>query len=201
MQLRLSRKLMAHNTNMDAKHDSVLVDEVLEALQVRSSDVVVDATLGGAGHFARLLSALDASGTLIGIDADSEAVERARAVLESDAREARPIVHLVHDNFRNLRAILSRLHSTHLDKALFDLGWSGYQVAAPRGFSFQKDEPLLMAYGAGNMSAAEIVNSSSEVCTRYCPRDCCCARQRTHSFNQGLGRRGHAWYARMVSPS
>ncbi len=54
--------------------------------------------------------------------------------------------HLVNDNFRNLARVLERFSIGHVDKMLFDLGWSGYQSVAPRGFSFQNDEPLLMNY-------------------------------------------------------
>ncbi|MDD2657415.1 MAG: 16S rRNA (cytosine(1402)-N(4))-methyltransferase RsmH [Candidatus Pacebacteria bacterium] len=157
---------------MEARHDSVLAQEVSEALEVQPTDVVVDATLGGAGHFTELLAALSDGGSIIGIDADSAAVERARAAYAGDRRSGRPVAHLVNDNFRNLARILERLGIGHVDKILFDLGWSGYQIAAPRGFSFsakggpasggQIDEPLLMTYGEGGETAADIVNSSSE---------------------------------------
>ncbi|HUQ29977.1 MAG TPA: 16S rRNA (cytosine(1402)-N(4))-methyltransferase RsmH [Candidatus Paceibacterota bacterium] len=147
---------------MEARHDSVLVNEVLEALDVQPNDTVVDATLGGAGHFSHLLSRLGAEGTLIGIDADSEAVERARTAYAEDRRADRPVAHVVNDNFRRLEHVLERVGVSTINKALFDLGWSGYQIAAPRGFSFQADEPLLMTYGTDGQSAAEIVNSSSE---------------------------------------
>lgn len=147
---------------MEARHDSVLVKEVIEALAIAPTDTVLDATLGGAGHFKELLSRLGAEGTLIGVDADPEAVERAREAYAEDRRTDRPVAHLVNDNFRRLDPVLERLGIATIDKALFDLGWSGYQIAAPRGFSFQQDEPLLMTYGTGGRSAAEIVNSSSE---------------------------------------
>ena len=147
---------------MEAKHDSVLMDEVLEALEITPEDTVLDATLGGAGHFAKMLAALGADGVLVGIDADGDAVERARAVYAADRRTDRPVAHIIQDNFRNLGHILDRLEVGTLDKALFDLGWSGFQIASSRGFSFQKDEPLLMTYGEDGHSAAEIVNSSSE---------------------------------------
>lgn len=143
-------------------HESVLVEEVLAALSIRPGDTVLDATLGGAGHFSRLLAELGEEGTLIGIDADAEALARAKAAYAADTRPSRPTAHLVHDNFRNLGRILGELRITRLDKALFDLGWSGYQIASARGFSFQKDEPLLMTYGAGERSAAELLNSASE---------------------------------------
>lgn len=147
---------------MESRHDSVLVEEVLGALAVRPADVVVDATIGGAGHFSRFLRALGADGVIVGIDADAAAVERARAAYARDRRSDRPVAHLVNENFRNLARVLERLGIGRADKFLFDLGWSGYQLAAPRGFSFQRDEPLLMAYGDGGETAAEIVNSSSE---------------------------------------
>jgi len=147
---------------MEARHDSVLMNEVLEALALRPSDTVVDATIGGAGHFAALLSSLGESGMMIGIDADPAAVERGREAYALDRRPERPVTHVVNDNFRNLARVLERLKVGSVDKILFDLGWSGYQIAAPRGFSFQQDEPLLMTYSEGGETAADIVNSSSE---------------------------------------
>ena len=87
---------------MEARHDSVLMKEVREALSVHPQDVVVDATLGGAGHFAALLSALGEGGVIIGIDADAAAVERGREAYALDRRPERPVAHLINDNFRNL---------------------------------------------------------------------------------------------------
>lgn len=136
--------------------------EVLAALSVRPGDTVVDATIGGAGHFAALAAALGEGGVIVGIDADPAAVERGRAAYALDRRPERPVGHLVNDNFRNLARILDRLGIAPVDKILFDLGWSGYQIASPRGFSFQNDEPLLMTYGEGGETAADIVNTSSE---------------------------------------
>lgn len=147
---------------MDARHDSVLLHESVAALDLSPDSVVVDATLGGAGHFKEILAALQADGVLVGIDADAAAVERARAAYAADRRAERPVTHLVNDNFRNLAHVLERLSLGHIDAALFDLGWSGYQIAEPRGFSFQSDEPLIMTYGESSETAADIVNSYSE---------------------------------------
>ncbi len=155
---------------IEARHDSVLLSEVVKALDVQENDVVVDATIGGAGHFAALLSSLGADGVIIGIDADSSAVERARGVYALDRRADRPTAHLITDNFRNLARILERLGVGGVNKMIFDLGWSGYQLAEQRGFSFMADEPLLMTYGEGGPSnglgtgetAADIVNTYSE---------------------------------------
>lgn len=147
---------------MKAEHESVMMKEVLEALYVQPSDTVVDATIGGAGHFAALCAALGEGGIIIGIDADPAAVERGREAYARDRRPDRPVAHIVNGNFRDLARILERLGIAPVNNILFDLGWSGFQIAAPRGFSFQNDEPLLMTYGEGGETAADIVNSSSE---------------------------------------
>jgi 16S rRNA (cytosine1402-N4)-methyltransferase len=149
---------------MKTGHESVLFDEVMEGLSVAENDVVVDGTVGGAGHFKSFLSALSGDGTLIGIDEDAHAIERAREVLAEDRRPNRPVVHLVEDNFRHLDRMLTRLDIATIDKALFDLGWSGFQLTEGRGFSFQGDEPLLMTYGnpETRASAAELVNTMPE---------------------------------------
>lgn len=147
---------------MQAKHESVLAEEVMEALSLSPQETAVDATIGGAGHFAAMLAALGKDGTLVGIDADPAAVERGRQAYAEDRRSDRPVTHVVNDNFRNFARILERLNIGHVDAVLFDLGWSGYQIASLRGFSFQGDEPLYMTYAEGGESAAELVNSLSE---------------------------------------
>ena len=141
-------------------HESVLLSEAVTGLMLTPSDTVVDATVGGAGHFTALLSGLDARGTLIGIDADEAALTRARERIgDTDAT-----VHLVRDNFRNLGAVLDRLSVRAVQKSLFDLGWSGYQLGEGRGFSFKGSEPLLMTYGEAGTgeSAADALNTLSE---------------------------------------
>lgn len=141
-------------------HQSVLMDEAIEQLSLQSDDVVVDATIGGAGHFSALLSRLGKEGVLVGIDADEEAVRRG----EEAASGARARVYVAHDNFRNLGRVLDSFHITKVDKVLFDLGWSSYHLSSGRGFSFQSDEPLHMTYGTpkAGKTAADIVNLASE---------------------------------------
>ncbi|HWH06961.1 MAG TPA: 16S rRNA (cytosine(1402)-N(4))-methyltransferase RsmH [Candidatus Paceibacterota bacterium] len=149
---------------MEAKHDSVLFTETIDSLELEQGDVVVDATLGGAGHFKALFEALGPEGTLVGIDADHEAVARAQAVVDADTRTKKPTVHLIEGNFRDIERILDGIGISKADKILFDLGWSGFQLVRGRGFSFRADEPLLMTYGNPdeNQTAADLVNSSSE---------------------------------------
>jgi 16S rRNA (cytosine1402-N4)-methyltransferase len=151
-----------------ADHVSVLLTEAVESLVLKPSDVVVDATIGGAGHFGVLLNTLEAEGTLIGIDADTEAIGRAQQVLDEKDGSILPEIYLQENNFRNLEEILNELGIESIDKSLFDLGWSGFQLARGRGFSFQNDEPLLMTYGdpktegCQGVAAADVLNSASE---------------------------------------
>ena len=147
---------------MAGKHISVLLHESIEALDIRPSDVVVDATLGGAGHSTLIAAKLDASGMLVGFDLDHDAIERARMSLSGSACRTE----LVEANFRTMGSALAAREIGSIDKALFDLGWSSFQLAVGRGFSFQKDEPLLMTYASNpdesTLTAATIVNEWEE---------------------------------------
>jgi len=144
-------------------HRTVLLHEAIEQLGIKSGDIVVDATLGGAGHATAIAESLGKGGMLIGMDLDQEAIGRAKIALE---KFSKPKIHLATANFRNLSSELAKLGVTKIDKALFDLGWSGYQLEAGRGFSFLKDEPLLMTYSANpsesTLTAAMIVNEWAE---------------------------------------
>ncbi len=149
-------------------HETVLLQESVDVLNIVPGDVVVDATVGGAGHFALLMQKLGSEGTIIGIDADTDAIARAQAVY--DVAEVAPRMFLAEDNFRNLAPILDARNIQLIDKSLFDLGWSGFQLSRGRGFSFQTDEPLLMTYADPNseedgetiQTAASVVNTATE---------------------------------------
>src|SRR3989338_2768534 len=150
-------------------HRTVLLHEAIEQLGIKSGDIVVDATLGGAGHATAIAESLGKGGALIGMDLDQEAIGRAKIALE---KFSKPKIHLATANFRNLSSELAKLGVTKIDKALFDLGLSGYQLSAGRGFSFSArggqatDEPLMMTYSANpsesTLTAAMIVNEWAE---------------------------------------
>lgn len=151
-------------TTAEPRHDTVFLREAVDTLGIRPGDVAVDGTLGAAGHFREIAVQLGSSGTLVGIDADPASIERAQKVV-TELGEAGPSTHLIHDNFRNLGRILDELQLPCLDRALFDLGWNGFQLANGRGFSFRANEPLLMTYGDPSESettAADLVNSLPE---------------------------------------
>ncbi len=145
---------------MQSTHRSVLLHEATELLAIQPDDCVIDATLGGAGHALAMAGKLGKGGKLIGIDADHDAILRAQKALENVA----PKVHLVEANFRDLSAQLGKLGITEVDKILFDLGWSSFQLDAGRGFSLKSDEPLLMTYSKepGALTAQTIVNEWAE---------------------------------------
>src|SRR3989338_10080481 len=144
-------------------HRTVPLHEAIEQLPIKSDDIVVDATLGAAGHAVAIATKLGNKGKFIGIDADKNAIERAEKALEHFHTLE---IHLIQENFRNLQNILHKLGISNISKALFDLGWSGYQLEEGRGFSFLKDEPLLMTYadntGSDELTAKTIVNEWSE---------------------------------------
>lgn len=146
---------------MEGRHDTVLLAEAVDALEVQADDVVVDATLGGAGHFRELLTKLGRDGMLVGIDADADAIARAQAVVDEAGKGSQ--VRLIEGNFRDLGTMLDEAGLVPT-KVLFDLGWSGFHLTRGRGFSFKAEEPLLMTYGEPSQSttAADLVNHLSE---------------------------------------
>jgi len=148
---------------MNTYHETVLLHEAVDELMVAPGEVVVDATFGAGGHFRELSNALSGKGTLIGIDADENSFARAADLIQS-VRDSGVTTHLVHDNFRNLASILDSIGIAQVDKAVFDLGWNGYQLGEGRGFSFKNEEPLHMTYGAPESmtTASDLVNSLKE---------------------------------------
>ena len=137
-------------------HVSVLPEETIEALAIRSDGIYVDCTLGGAGHAARIAERLGAAGRLIGIDQDELAIAAARERLA----DAKCKVTLVRDNFRHLRDILAAEGILSVDGILFDLGISSPQIdTAERGFSYMQDAPLDMRMDRRSpRSARTVVN-------------------------------------------
>ncbi len=143
-------------------HTTVLLQEAVDALDLKAGAIVVDATGGGGGHSERILEMVGTTGTLIVLDQDPDVVERlTKRFQESDAR-----VYVRQANFRSLESVLQELQIPAVDAILADLGWNSMQFEeGGRGFSFQKDEPLHMTYGASkdySFTARDIVNEWSE---------------------------------------
>ncbi|MBP9669682.1 MAG: 16S rRNA (cytosine(1402)-N(4))-methyltransferase RsmH [Candidatus Pacebacteria bacterium] len=142
-------------------HQSVLLHEVIDALSLTGGETIVDCTVGGAGHTKAVAAQLSEKGKLVGLDADPAAIDRARRALKG----VKPRVLLSVSNFRHVRRTLESLKVDAVDGFIFDLGWSGFQLTAERGFSFMADEPLLMTYGdrdAHPFTAYDVVNNWEE---------------------------------------
>ena len=139
----------------DFHHISVLLEESIEALHIRSDGIYLDGTLGGAGHSSEIARRLT-TGTLIGVDRDPKALSAARERLAPWMDR----VKLVHSNFRELDAILDGLGIPAVDGILLDLGVSSPQLdEAARGFSYMADAPLDMRMDPSDpLTAYEIVN-------------------------------------------
>lgn len=144
---------------MEFKHVSVLLEETIEALDIKEDGIYVDCTLGGGGHSYEILKKLSTKGRLIGIDQDTSALKAAGEKLKEFNN-----VTYVHNNFYNIDEILKELNIEKVDGIMMDLGVSSYQLdEAERGFSYMKDAPLDMRMDRDNsISAYDVVNFYSE---------------------------------------
>ncbi len=140
-------------------HISVLLEECLEALSIKSAGIYVDGTLGGAGHSSRIAARLT-TGRLIGIDRDPVALQAAGDRLAP----YKDNVTLVHSNFCDMADVLKSLNIPGVDGILLDLGVSSPQLDdGARGFSYMTDAPLDMRMNSGDsLSAETVVNTWSQ---------------------------------------
>ena len=136
-------------------HRPVLLNECIQALNIRPEGVYLDGTLGRAGHSREIARRLT-TGRLICVDRDQAALEAA----EERLAQWRDRVTLVHSNFDQIDRILNELSLSGADGMLFDLGVSSPQLDdSTRGFSYMADAPLDMRMDqSGGMTAAEVVN-------------------------------------------
>ncbi len=124
-----------------AKHDPVMLDEVLHVLNLHAGSVVVDGTLGLGGHSSQFVNAVTPGGTVVGFDWDQEMLAQARERLGNPEGVN---LYLVHDDFRNIKTQLTSL-GLFASAILMDLGLNSAQIEdADRGISFQQDGPLDM---------------------------------------------------------
>ena len=149
-----------HDTAEDQRygHRPVLLDECLEALNIRPDGIYIDGTLGRAGHSLEIARRLT-TGRLISIDRDETAIEAAKERL----KDYMDHVTLVHSNFDRVGEILEELNIHGVDGMLFDLGVSSPQLdEAQRGFSYMNDAPLDMRMDrTAYLTARHVVNEWS----------------------------------------
>ena len=142
---------------MEFQHKSVLLQECIDALNIRPDGIYLDGTLGGAGHSSQIARRLTVGGRLIGVDRDRTALAAAKERLAPYADR----VTLVHSNFAEIDAILDSLGIPAVDGMLFDLGVSSPQLDdASRGFSYMADAPLDMRMDKDDaLTAGAVVNT------------------------------------------
>ena len=143
-----------------SEHVPVLLDEVLDLLAPVSGGRYIDATFGGGGHTRAILERSAPDGRVLALDADPEAIERARdlAALQHGR------LSVAHGNFRAIRELATAKGFERVDGVLMDLGLSSFQLNhADRGFSFQRPGRLDMRFDTtSGISAADIVNEWPE---------------------------------------
>lgn len=137
-------------------HTTVLLHESIDGLNLHTGSVYLDGTLGSGGHAEYALSK---GAKIIGLDQDSEAIERSKKRLTGGT--------FIQENYRNLDIALDSINIATIDAFMLDLGLSSDQFeTSGRGFTFQKDEPLLMTFKKvpteEDLTAREIVNTWDE---------------------------------------
>ena len=151
----------------DSIHRPVLLNEVIKFLNPRPGEFIIDGTLGGGGHATEILEFVGRDGRLLGIDWNAQAIARCREQMKNY-----PTVILLQENYANILEILSAKGGSaaggneNLGKAdglLLDLGFSSDELEfSGRGFSFRKDEPLLMTYDNSRLPVRDILSQTNE---------------------------------------
>ena len=146
---------------MEFQHKSVLLEETIEGLHIRSDGTYVDGTLGGGGHAYEIAKRLGDKGSIIGIDQDAAAIEAAGIRLKDFGEK----VTIVRSNYCEMKSQLQKLGIDRVDGIILDLGVSSYQLdTAERGFSYREDAPLDMRMDTRQeRTARDIVNDYSEM--------------------------------------
>lgn len=143
---------------MQFNHETVLLNESVDALNIRPQKIYVDATLGGAGHSSLILNQIGLDGHLFVFDQDIWAIENAQKKFANHEN-----VTIIQSNFVNLKSELKKHNVEAIDGILFDLGVSSMQLdQEDRGFSYMHDGPLDMRMNqTATFSAHNVVNEYS----------------------------------------
>lgn len=143
-------------------HKTVLLKESIEGLDIHQGDIYLDGTLGSAGHTEYALQITSGNISAIGLDQDTEALERSKNRLKEYKN-----VTFVESSFGDLDKVLDDLNISKVNRIMLDLGLSSDQFeTSGRGFTFKNDEPLLMTFKKnpkqGDLTAYQIVNNWEE---------------------------------------
>lgn len=144
---------------MTYHHIAVMRSEIVQNLNCKPGQIIIDGTLGGGGHSEAICPLILPNGLLIGIDQDKDAIRNAQTKLRPFASNIR----LFHRNFISIGDILEELEVDAVDGILLDLGLSLHHLRySGRGFSFQGEEPLDMRMDVrADITARHIVNQAN----------------------------------------
>lgn len=145
------------------QHETVLLQETVDGLNLKKGDVVFDGTLGGGGHSLYVAEKFGPAVKIIAVDRDREALQRAEERLK--ALNANYV--LAVSDYRDVSQVLAKLHINQIQGLILDLGLSSNQLEdSGRGFSFQKIEPLFMTFSTTEdeplVTAESVLNHWSE---------------------------------------
>ncbi len=136
-----------------------MLEEVIEYLNLKPGQCILDATCGGGGHTEEIAKRILPGGKLIAVDKDLEAIERVKGKL----KEYKDNIVFVNSDFKEISKILKEADEAFLDGAVFDLGFSSFQLEdSGRGLSFLKDGFLDMRFDKNiQITAFNVINEAS----------------------------------------
>ena len=142
-------------------HTPVLLKEVVDSLKPHLGDFVIDGTVNGGGHAKTISEKILPGGHLLGIDWDENLIEKLKS--ESWVTKHQSEINLIHGNYADLPEILERRKLPQADGLILDLGFSSAQIEeSKRGFSFDRDEPLIMTYSGDQKPVAQVIRELTE---------------------------------------
>lgn len=140
-------------------HKPVLLNEVINVLNPQSGEFFIDGTFGGGGHSQAIIDRIGSTGNFLGIDWNKNAIELGKIQITKSKCQTL----LIQDNFANLPEILEKNNLGKADGLLLDLGISSDELEnSGRGFSFRKDEPLLMTYSDNEIPVCDLLRQLSK---------------------------------------
>ncbi len=144
---------------MKFEHFPVMLNECVDALNIKPNGVYIDCTLGGGGHSYEILKSLNSDGKLIAIDQDDYSIKYCVKKFEGIEN-----IKIIKGNFENINFIIKSLDLERVDGILMDLGVSSHQIdTEDRGFSYMRNSVLDMRMDRSNeLTAENIINTYSE---------------------------------------
>lgn len=139
-------------------HIPILTGEILNNLNIKEGDRVIDATADGGGHSTAIAGSIGKTGSLLAIERDAEMVKYLSQRIKEERLEN---ISVVCGNFKNIGEIAKNNNLDQVDAVIFDIGMSNYHIRlSGRGFTFKNNEPLDMRFSEEEeMTAKDVVNN------------------------------------------